>query len=179
MGWAAAPHRPSRFDLVWLTWFDSPAYSTEKNPKLLLICKHIECRRIMSQTLNPSLQCHSWFIFPPPAPPTGHWLFWSKSQMSFHLLSISACISRDKVSFKNLQIYIIALSLLKIVIIFNVIKYPIGIHLCLFVLGFLFSAYLNRESNKATGCDVDMALKLLYSTVQVLLHFFLCFLFVL
>lgn len=27
-------------------------------------------------------------------------------------------------------------------------------------LGFLFSAYLNRDSNKATGCDVDTALQL-------------------
>lgn len=33
--------------------FDLPAYTTEKNPKLLLICKHLECRRIMSQTLKP------------------------------------------------------------------------------------------------------------------------------
>lgn len=92
--------------------------------------------------------------------------------ISFHSLNVSACISRDKVSFKTLQIYIMALSLLKIVIIFNVIRYPVGIHLCLFVLGCLFSAYLNRDSDKATGCDVDMALKLLLSAPQALLHFF-------
>lgn len=45
-------------------------------------------------------------------------------------------------------------------------------------LGFLFSAYLNRDSNKATGCDVDTALQLLFSSLQALLHFFLYSLFV-
>lgn len=149
-GWAAAPPRPTRGlssgpDLLLHTLL-------KKNPKLLLICKHLECRKIMSQTLKPIITIAALdSSYPPPAPPQATDYFEANPRYSF--ISFIECLQDvfpgDKASFKILQIYIIALSLLKIVIIFNVIKYPIGIHLSCLSLGFLFSTYLNRDSNKA------------------------------